>query len=284
VSAPVPPPGGWPKAAIVIPTRDHAAFLARCVADLRQATDYPDFHAVIVDNGSVEPEAVALLDGLRGDPRFTVLPFPGPFNYAAMCNAGAAQAGGDVLVLLNNDVTVCDPGWLKALVAWAMRPDVGAVGAKLLYPDGRLQHAGIVIGSGGRAGHVDKDEPADAPGYLGRLASAHEVAAVTGACLAVAREKYEAVGGLDAENLPVDLNDVDLCLRLSERGWRSIWCPQAVLCHVESGSRRRSLNPASLYASERRYFVLRWRHLIRDDPWFHPALSLYSHAPALAAS
>jgi GT2 family glycosyltransferase len=273
----------WPELAVILPTRDHANYLRKCINGLRETTDYPCLSVVVVDNGSTAPDAIALLDEVAKDRQFTVLRFPGPFNYSAMCNHGALNTRAAFLVLLNNDIAMIESDWLKPLVALAIRADVGAVGAKLLYPSGRIQHAGIVIGSGGRAGHLYKGAAVNEVGYLDQLRVAREVAAVTGACMAIERWKYEAVGGLDATNLPVDLNDVDLCLRLCERGWKTIWTPDSVLCHLESGSRRQALNPSNVYERERHYFIQRWGHIIRDDPYFHPALSLFSHRPALAS-
>ena len=289
--APAPPPvpsaaqatnEQWPEVTVVIPTRDHAGYLKPCIDGLKSATDYPNFKVVVVDNGSVEGDAVAFLGALEKDSRFIIIRHPGSFNYSAMCNLGVAATDAAVVVLLNNDIAMIDPGWLRPLVRWAIRTDVGAVGAKLVYPNGRIQHAGVVVGSGGRAGHIYKGSSATDSGYLHQLDVAREVAAVTGACMAVERSKFDAVGGLDAKNLPVELSDVDLCLRLAELGWRTVWTPQAVLCHVESGSRHWSLHPGTLYGKEREYFVDRWAHVIRDDPYFHPGLSLYAHYPALA--
>jgi GT2 family glycosyltransferase len=274
----------WPTVTVVIPSLDRAGYLNECVRGLKELTDYPRLDVVVVDNGSTTRDAVALLAQIEKDRHFRVLRIPGPFNYSALCNQGAASSQADVLVLLNNDIAMIGAGWLKSLVVWTMRPDIGAVGAKLFYASGRIQHAGIVLGWGGRAGHLYRNAPPNENGYLDRLKIAHEVAAVTGACLAVTRSKFEAVGGLDAEHLPVDLNDVDLCLRLSERGWRTIWTPDAVLYHLESGTRGRSLHAAKIYARERAYFVRRWRHVIRDDPYFHPALSLFSRSPALTST
>ncbi len=274
----------WPTVAIIVPSRDQADHLRRCITSLRETTDYPCFEIVVVDNGSTARDAVALLDDIANQRQCTVLKVPGAFNYSALSNHGVANSRAELVVLLNNDVAVINAGWLQSLAAWAKRGDVGAVGAKLLYPNGRIQHAGIVMGSGGRAGHLYKGMERDEPGYLHRLQVSHEVAAVTGACLAVERAKFEAIGGLDAANLPVELSDVDLCLRLAERGWRTIWTPDSLLCHVEGATRRLALYPAKTYGPERRYFVRRWAHVIRDDPYFHPALSLSSHRPALARS
>jgi O-antigen biosynthesis protein len=151
----------------------------------------------------------------------------------------------------------------------------------LLFPDGRLQHAGVVLGFGGIAGHLYRSMPADHSGYCNRLTTPHEVGAVTAACIAVERYKFEAVGGFDAENLPVDLNDMDLCLRISEHGWTNLWTPEAVLIHLQSATRGIDPDPFALYRQERTYFVRRWAEKIRDDPYFHPALSLFSHEVAL---
>jgi GT2 family glycosyltransferase len=156
------------------------------------------------------------------------------------------------------------------------------VGAKLLDAKGAIQHAGVVLGLGGICGHIYRGARADEEGYLGELQAPREVTAVTGACIAVAREKFDAVGGFDADNLPVELNDIDLCLRIGERGWTNVWTPHAVLRHLEAASRGADPRSSITYQRERRYFVDRWSHRICDDAYFHPALSLYSLNPALA--
>ena len=172
--------------------------------------------------------------------------------------------------------------WLKAMVRWAIEPQVGVVGAKLLFPHGKIQHAGVVLGFGGIAGHIYRRLSQGYPGYLAQLTVPHEVSAVTGACMAVARTKFEAVGGFDSENLAIDLNDIDFCLRIAERGWTNVWTPEATLIHHQSATRGIDRDPFALYRKERAYFVERWSHVIRDDPYFHPALSLYAHDVALA--
>jgi O-antigen biosynthesis protein len=271
----------WPMVGIVIPTRDRADLLAECLRGLKDRTDYPDYEIVVVDNGSTAPDALALLRDLKSDPRFKVVGRPGPFNFSALSNEGANATAAPVLAFVNNDIVVVDRGWLKPLVRLAVMPQIGVVGAKLLFPDGRLQHAGVVLGFGGIAGHLYRRMPADYPGYCNRLTVAHEVGAVTAACIAVERCKFEAVGGFDAENLPVDLNDMDLCLRISERGWTSMWTPESVLVHLQSATRGIDPDPFALYRQERTYFVRRWAEKIRDDPYFHPALSLFAHEVAL---
>jgi GT2 family glycosyltransferase len=271
----------WPPVGIVIPTRDRADLLAECVRGLKERTDYPAYEIVVVDNGSTAPDALALLRDLERDARVTVVKRPGPFNFSALSNDGAKATAASVLAFVNNDIVVVDAGWLKPLVRFAVMPRIGVVGAKLLFPDGRLQHAGVVLGFGGIAGHLYRRMPADHRGYCNRLTVAHEVGAVTAACIAVERHKFEAVGGFDAENLPVDLNDMDLCLRISERGWTNLWTPESTLIHLQSATRGIDPDPFVLYRQERNYFVRRWAEKIRDDPYFHPALSLFAHEVAL---
>ncbi len=271
----------WPPVGIVIPTRDRADLLAECIRGLKERTDYPAYEIVVVDNGSTAPDALALLRDFDRDANVKVVRRPGPFNFSALSNDGAKVTAAPVLAFVNNDIVVVDAGWLKPLVRFAVMPQIGVVGAKLLFPDGGLQHAGVVLGFGGIAGHLYRRMPADHRGYCNRLTVAHEVGAVTAACIAVERYKFEAVGGFDAENLPVDLNDMDLCLRISERGWTSLWTPESVLIHLQSATRGIDPDPFVLYRQERTYFVRRWAEKIRDDPYFHPALSLFAHEVAL---
>jgi O-antigen biosynthesis protein len=276
------PEPDWPEVSIVIPTRDRANLLAACIHGLKEKTDYPSFNVVVVDNGSTQLAARALLESLPADKRFHVLDRPEPFNYAKLSNDGARATNSPMLVFLNNDVRMVDAGWLKAIIRLAMKPQVGVVGAKLLFPNGRIQHAGIVLGMGGISGHIYRRRQADEIGYLRQAANTREMAAITGACIAVERSKFEAVGGFDAENLPIDLNDIDLCLRIGERGWTNVWAADAVLTHVQSASRGIERNPFDLYRQERTYFVRRWIEAIRDDPYFHPGFSLSAHRPVLA--
>lgn len=265
-----------PPVSIVVPNRDRLALLKPCLDGLRLRTSYREFDIVIVDNGSVEPDTHAFYASLRDDPRFTILERPGPFNFSALCNAGVAASRGEIVLLLNNDVEAIGSDWLEALVAEAMRPEVGAVGAKLLYPDGRLQHGGVVIGLGGAAGHIHRGRSGTGAGWMSRLLVPHEVSAVTGACLAVARAKYDAVGGLDEDLFPVSFNDIDLCLKLREGGWTNVMVPHAVLYHHESASRGRDDSGAKQARAEREaaHFARKWLHVMRDDPYFHPGLSL----------
>ncbi len=259
-------------ATLIVPTRDRADLLAACLAGLEK-TRPRDFDLVIVDNGSREPATRDLLDRTRVHPWAQVIDAAGTFNFSALCNRAAELSQGRVLVFLNNDTVAMQPDWLANLVSLAVRPDVGAVGAKLVYPSGRLQHAGLVLGLGGYAAHIDNGEGPTHRGYLDRFTVTHEVSAVTGACLAVEKEKFDAIGGFDAKRFPIELGDVDLCLRLRQRGWKTVFTPHAVLTHHESATRGRS-NVAKRYAKERQNFLESWKDAVLDDPCFHPALSL----------
>ena len=270
-----------PDVSIIIPTRDRADLLTQCLKSLKELTDYPRYHLVIVDNGSKKSDALAQLQELRTLPHHQVLQHPGPFNFSKLCNAGALAAHTPILVFLNNDVVIIHRQWLSTLIRWAVRPDVGVVGVKLLFANKTIEHAGVVLGHGGIAGHIYHRQPAAQRGYMDQLMVTHEVEAVTGACIAIERAKFEAIGGFD-EDLPVEFNDIDLCLRAAERGWTTIWTPESVLYHLQSASCGYPLKPSKVFRTERDYFLKRWAHVIRDDRYFHPALSLFSHKPALA--
>ena len=273
--APAPTPiSARRQATIVIPTRDRLDLLQPCVESLYRHASGADFELIVVDNGSAAADALAFLDRLSREPERRVVRRPGPFNFSALCNAGAREARFPFLLFLNNDVQALGPDWLGRMLEFAARPQVGAVGAKLLFPDGTLQHGGVVLGLDGFAGHVQRGVAADDPGYLGALAWPHEVTAVTGACLAVEAAKFFEVGGFNEAWLPVEYNDIDLCLRLSERGYVSVFEPRARLLHLESASRGANRWMDSRYASEHGYFRERWAARLRDDPYFHPALSL----------
>ncbi len=278
--APKPRPDA--SAAIIIPTRDQAALLRRAITSLRRFPARGRTEIVIIDNGSVAAETRSLFAEYAGEADLRVLPHPGPFNFSLMCNQAVATTRADVLVFLNNDTEALVEGWLDRLKGWALDPSVGAVGALLTYPDGRVQHSGVLLGMGESAGHFGAFATPDDPGWAGRHAAVHEVAAVTGACLAVAREKFEAVGGFDAVDLPIELSDIDICLKLAGRGWTAIVDPAIRLLHAESASRgTATFRRLDVYARERAVFRQRWRHALRDDPYFHPGLSLFRWREAL---
>jgi GT2 family glycosyltransferase len=285
-----PLPPSLPRVSVIIPTRDRADLLARCVMGLLYRTDYPDLEILIIDNDSIDAGTLSLFQLLRTDARVRVVRSPGPFNYSALNNVGMREARGDILVMLNNDVDVMGGGWLKEMVSHAVRPEVGAVGAKLIYGDSRIQHAGVVLGVGqhdagpGVAGHFGHHEEADDPGYLGQFALTRAVSAVTGACLAVRRDVFLAVGGLDETALPVSFNDVDLCLRIGALGLRIIWTPFAELYHLESASRGQAETPEQVAraAREADYMRDRWGAVLDADPFYNPNFDRRNHAFELA--
>jgi len=276
-----------PRVSAIIPTRNRVDLLATCIAGL-EATGYPDLEVIVVDNDSDAPATLDFLEALPARTRpgrvFRVLGHPGPFNYSAINNRAVAEATGVLVCLLNNDVAMRDPDWLAIMATQALREEVGAVGAKLLYPDGRIQHAGVVIGVGNAAGHAHRFLSPEEEGYFHRHALPQFVAAVTGACLVVRRERFVAVGGLDENSFPVAFNDVDLCLRLGARGWRSLYEPRAVLVHHESVSRGFDRDPvgAARFANELAALQRLWQtdHIV--DPFHHPELSRASEQFVLA--
>ncbi len=263
---------------IIIPTRDRSTLLKACLESVLASRLRPDDEILIVDNGSKEARSEALFVELRSRrDNLAILRRPGPFNFSELCNVAAAQARNDVLVFLNNDTEVRTPEWIDRLWSFARSPDVGAVGARLLFPRHTVQHQGVVLGLGGVAGHFGAHAPAGDPGWVGGGRAPREVSAATAACLMIERQKFEFVGGFDAENLPIDLNDIDLCLRLAQRGWRTICDARVELLHRESASRGSgAIRLQRVYARERAYFLEKWRKAVRDDPYFSPALSLYA--------
>jgi O-antigen biosynthesis protein len=263
--------GPWPKVGVVIPSRDAPDLIGAALAGLFARTDYPDFDVTIVDNGTSDPRTLALYRAHAG-PRFRVATRPEPFNFSRAVNRGAALTDAPLLLLLNNDVEVIEPGWLKEMVACLDRPDVGIVGAKLLYPDGTLQHAGVIAGLGGYAGHWHLGRPESEPGPQGRLHARQSLSVVTGACMLVTRACFEAVRGFDEETFPIAYNDVDFCLRAGAAGYRVVWTPFARLVHHESASRGSDETPENRARFARDKAALRERHRtdILEDRAYNP--------------
>ncbi|MCB2189076.1 MAG: glycosyltransferase family 2 protein [Deltaproteobacteria bacterium] len=270
-----PLPPAPPLVSLIIPTRDQRELLARTVAGILEHTAYPHLEVIVVDNGSQEPATREYLAGLAIGPRCRVVPAPMPFNFSRLNNLGEAEARGEVLGFLNNDLAMPDPAWLAEMVGLALEPATGAVGALLTYPDGRVQHGGVVLGLGGLAEHAHKFFPAEAPGYAGRLLAPQEVSAVTAACLVLRREVFRAVGGFDEAHLAVAYNDVDLCLRVRRQGWRVVWTPRARLVHYESASRGADQSPekAARLARESAYLEQAWGEVLGEDPFYSPNLA-----------
>jgi GT2 family glycosyltransferase len=262
-----------PAVSIIIPTRNRADLLRACIEGVKR-TDYPAIDIIVVDNESDEPDSIAYLQGLS-ETGVTVMRVDGRFNYSALNNAAAAAARGELLCFLNNDIEMLEGDWLDLLVRQAIRPDIGAVGARLLYPDRTIQHAGVFIGIGGGAGHGHRFLRDDDAGYFERARLPQRVSAVTGACLVVAREKFLAVDGFDEETFPVAFNDVDLCLKLNARGWQSFYEPRATLIHHESKSRGSDRAKANRgrFGGELAALKRKWGTDQHPDPFHHPHLS-----------
>lgn len=273
VRRPLPDPA--PRVSIIVPTRDRAKLLAACAEGVLAKTDYPNLELIVVDNGSVEPATEALFQKLLADPRVRVLRRPGPFNYSALNNEAVAEAKGEILVLLNNDIEVIEGHWLAEMVSQAVRPNVGAVGARLLYPDGTLQHGGVILGVGRDtriAGHIHPGAAHEDNGYFGCLHVARNVSAVTAACMALRKSVFDEVGGLDAEHLPVAFNDVDLCLKIRAAGYDIVWTPHAELYHMESASRGSDARPDQAARARREIAWMRerWGEVLDHDPFYGP--------------
>jgi GT2 family glycosyltransferase len=284
------PPSVYPMASplvsVIVPTRDRAALLGACADGVLRRTDYPAVEFLIVDNDSRETRTKRLFATLLRDERVRILPYQGAFNWSAMNNRAAEAARGEVLLLLNNDIDVIDGGWLAELVSQAMRPQVGAVGAKLLYPDGTVQHAGMTLGRGSFGAHLYRHVARDDPGHGGMLGARRRVSAVTGACLAIRREVFHAVGGIEQDHLRVTGSDVDLCLRVRERGLAVICTPQALLHHRELASRGPDASAAqrARVARERAYLVERWGAAIETEAFLSPNLTVVEEQLALAGA
>jgi GT2 family glycosyltransferase len=254
---------------VLIPFRDEPRLLRTCVDSVAATTgEHERVEFVLIDNGSTDPETLTLMERLADKPHIKVLRDPRSFNWAALNNAGASVASGEVLLCLNNDIEARRRGWLSALCAQALRPGIGAAGARLLYPDGRVQHCGLVVGLTGAAGHVLGGLDEAEPGYLGMATAARECSAVTGACLATRHDVFTLLGGFD-ETLGVDLNDVDYCLRAGAEGLRTMYEPSAELIHHESPSRGTAGGVGDLVQ-----FLDRWKGYIAEgDPYLNPHLT-----------
>jgi GT2 family glycosyltransferase len=273
LQSPQPPP----LVSVVIPTRNGLAVLKPCLESLLAKTAYEALEVLLVDNGSDDPSTLHFMEELQErDERVRVLRDPSPFNYSALNNMAVGHANGELICLLNNDIEVIQAGWLEEMVSQMQRPGVAAVGAKLLFGNRKIQHAGVFLGLGGVAAHGHRGFGGGERGYFGRANLAQEVSAVTAACLLVRRSAWDQVGGLDAEHLAVAFNDVDFCLRLREAGHRIVYTPFAVLLHHESVTRGDDLAPeqAERFQREEAWMHKRWGELLQDDPFYNPNLTL----------
>lgn len=273
-----PPPAGQPLVSIIIPTRDRLSLLRQCIEGIEGKTDYPNVELIVVDNESAEPATLDYLLELEKDHRATVLHVAGEFNFSRLNNIGVGRARGEFVALLNNDLEVINRDWLTEMVAQAARPEIGAVGARLWYSDGRMQHGGVILGVGGVATHahigIRKEH-----GYFARAHLVQNFSAVTAACMVLRKSVYERLGGLNEMNLAVAFNDVDFCLRLREAGLRTVWTPHAELVHHESASR--GLEDTGLkqrrFLAEVDYMGRKWGAVLEADPFYNPNLSIESN-------
>jgi len=260
---------------ILIPNKDHAQDLLRCVNSLRAKTTYPDWEIIIIENNSTEKETFACYEALKKDPRIRVAVWETGFNYAAINNFGETFARGRYLLLLNNDVEIITPEWLEEMLLYAQEEKVGAVGAMLYYPDDTVQHAGVIVGVGDVAGHAFRGAKRGEDGYMDLLHAAREVSAVTAACLLMRRDVYHEIGGMD-EGYAVAYNDVDMCMRIREAGYDIVFTPHAELYHYESQSRGLDTTAEKYmrYYGEATRFHRRWRaQLEQGDPYHNGNLS-----------
>ena len=267
-----------PLLSLIIPNCDHKNDLEKCISSILEKSTYPHYEIIIVENGSTQADTFEYYKQLSAHPNIHIAEYTKPFNYSAVNNFGVSKAKGEYILLLNNDTEIITPQWMEELLMYAQRPDVGAVGAKLYYADDTIQHAGIVLGLGahGIAGHSHYNLPKSNLGYMGKLYYAQNVSAVTGACMMVRRTLFEEVGGLD-ESLRIAFNDVDLCLKLREKGYLIVFTPYAELYHYESKTRglEDTEEKKARFNDECNRFRKKWKMLLAaGDPYYNPNFSL----------
>ena len=247
-------------------------------------TTYPNYDILIIDNNSDEQETIEYLAKIQFDKKVKCIRDERPFNFSSICNNAVQLAEGEYIGLLNNDTEVITPEWIEEMLAIAAREGIGAVGAKLLYPDNTIQHGGIVLGIGGVASHAHKHQPGSSYGYFGRAVLTQEFSAVTAACCLIRKSTYLSIGGLDEKNLAIAFNDVDFCLRLKHAGYRNIWTPFAQLYHHESVSRGNedTQEKEKRFNREKDFLINNWGDLFENDPAYNPNLTLQNENFELA--
>ncbi len=258
-----------PLVSIIIPFKDKKDVLETCLTSIFQKTTYKNYEIILVDNQSELFETAEYLKTVESDPRITILPYNKPFNYAAINNFAVQHAKGEILILLNNDTEVITPEWIEAMLEQAQRSEVGAVGAKLLYPNNTLQHAGVLVGVGGVANHAFSRHNNHDHGYFGQVDVIKNYSAVTAACVMVRKSVYEELKGLDEQNLAVAFNDVDFCLRLRQKGYLVVYTAYASLYHHESLSRGYDVNMKEVQYMKNKYEDL----MKKGDPYYNPNLT-----------
>ena len=265
-----------PLVSIIIPTKNGKALVKQCINSLYKKTLYPHFEILLVDNQSDELDALHYFKQLESDGKVRLIPYDKPFNYSAINNYAVTQAKGEFVILMNNDVEILSESWLTEIVANINRPEIGCVGAKLYYPDGKLQHGGVITGLGGVAGHSHKYFSKGHPGYFKRLQVTQNLSAVTAACLGVRKAVFEEVGGLDEKNLTIAFNDVDFCLKVQAAGYRNLWSPYIEMIHHESISRGTEDTPEkqARFTREVNYMKKAWGEQLLNDPCYSQWLTL----------
>jgi GT2 family glycosyltransferase len=274
-----------PLVSIIIPTKNAKNLVKFCIESILAKTEYNNFEIILVDNNSDDPACLNYFEELSSHDQIRVLAYPKPFNYSAINNFAVKHARGEILALINNDIVVSEPTWLTRMVGQVIRDEVGCVGAKLLYEDGRIQHAGVVLGYGGGAGHAHKYFPQLHSGYLKRLVATQNYSAVTAACLLVKKSDFDTVGGLDEVNLTIAFNDIDFCLKIAELGKSNVYCAEAILFHLESVSRgvEDTTEKQARFESEVDFLKKKWSKYIIHDPAYNPNLTLKRENFAIAS-
>lgn len=270
-----PLPEQLPRVSLIVPTRDQYKLLHACIEGLLNDTDYPDMEIIVVDNQSSDPDTLAYFEDIKAR-GVTVLEHPYPFNYSTINNRAVSFATGELIGLVNNDIEIIEGDWLKEMVAQLYRPDVGAVGAKLLWPNRMVQHGGVVVGINGLAAHTGNNLEQRDSGYLGMNQITRKQSAVTAACLLLKKHVFDSIKGLDENAFPVAFNDVDMCLRIKQQELNIIWCASAQLVHAESASRGKDSTAEKEARAKREQdnFIERWSNTTSlVDDYYHPSLS-----------
>jgi GT2 family glycosyltransferase len=264
-----------PLISIIVPTRNALDITRNCINSVLQKTKFNAFEIVIIDNQSDCPQTLKWFDDIQAEPNVRVIRYDAPFNYSAINNFAVTHSQGELLCFLNNDTEVINENWLGEMAQQAQRPGVGCVGAKLYYPDNTIQHAGVVLGLWGLAGHGHKNFTRHSPGYCQRLASLQNYSAVTAACLMMKKSVFNEVDGFNENELKVAFNDVDLCLKTLAAGYRNLWTPYAELYHYESKTRGKEDSPEkkARESGEIAYMQKQWATLIKHDPAYNPNLT-----------
>jgi len=273
-----------PRISIIIPTGPQAFILKRCVDSIVRKTAYDNYELIIIDNSLGDSKTTEYLRLLEKEKTAAVYRYNLPFNFSAINNFAAKSANGDHLLFLNNDTEVITEAWLSSLLEHSQRREVGAVGCKLLYPDNRIQHAGVILGINGIAGHAHKLVSDNECGYFFRKDVIQNFSAVTAACMMTRKDVFQEAGGFDDQHLGIAYNDVDFCLRLRKKGYLIVYTPYAMLFHHESLSRGYEIDSDERYAKEKHYFESTWGRLLTDDPYYSPNLSLMREDFALRIS